>query len=297
MQPEIQPGDDPILLNQHQTDALLQQVRGQLEAQTFDDTDQATLKQLVEGFADARGMVRLALAETLGSIGRSTTSVLLEGLTHHPNPVVRRACAKTLTLTADPGAIPTLVQALLNDPDTVVQGSTVGAMARIGKAAVPPLLGILETPGHSESIKGHVTWALAFMGAEVKEELYQAFSSDSDEVRAAVLGAITNIVQSHPEEKFLQLLTQALGDPVPDIQNQAAMVLGDLNYRPAIPQLIQLLQSRRNESRKSAALALMKLGDPMALESLRISLSQEPEPQIQSVMQLAISQLERQVSV
>jgi len=46
-------------------------------------------------------------------------------------------------------------------------------------------------------------------------------------------------------------------------------------------------------SRKSAALALMKIGNPMALDSLKVALSRESEVEVQKVLQLAIAQLEK----
>ncbi|UNU23133.1 HEAT repeat domain-containing protein [Microcoleus vaginatus] len=49
------------------------------------------------------------LAETLGSIGKPATTFLLEALAHHPNPVVRRASAKTLTLICEDLARTTLL--------------------------------------------------------------------------------------------------------------------------------------------------------------------------------------------
>lgn len=286
--------DDQVAVAQQKTDTLIQEVREQLQAQTFDFNNLELMRQMVESFSDSRGMTRLAIAETFGEmIGKPATPVLLEGLADHPNPVVRRACAKTLTLIADPSAIAGLVHALLNDQDTVVQGSAVGALARTGKPAIPCLLEILQTPDHSESIKGHAAWALAFMGVEAKESLYQAFSSDSDEVRAAVVGAIANIVANEPEEQSFQILLQALDDSAEDVRSEAAAVLGNLAYQPAVPQLIDLLQHSSAQTRKSAALALMKINDKTALEPLKSALAQESEGDLQPVMQLAVNQLKR----
>ena len=153
-------------MQQAATDQLVQRVNEQIDLLSFDDSDQDTLQQLVESFSDKRGMMRLRIAETLGQIGEPATPVLVSALADHPNEVVRRACAKTLTLIADPVAIPTLVNSFLTDSDTVVQGSSVGALARTGRAAAPELLRILEDPGHPETIKGHAAWALAFMGSD-----------------------------------------------------------------------------------------------------------------------------------
>jgi bilin biosynthesis protein len=286
---------NPVLQAQVQTDALIQSVNQQMAAHTFDSSDRQILQRLVESFADDRGKVRLRIAETLGEIGQPAAPQLVDGLIRHDNPRVRRACAKTLTLIADPDTIPPLLHALLNDEDTVVKGSCMGALARMGEAAVPPLLDILTLPESPESTKGHAAWALAFIGAEAKEQLYAAIASEQAEVRSAVVGAVSNIAEEQPEERAFQILMDALADPAAAVRSEAASALGKLAYHPALPQLIELLQHDEGESRKAAALALMKLGDRLGMEPLQAALERETDYAIARVVQLAISQLQRRL--
>ncbi len=291
----MQSEDAPIVMSQTETDALLEKVSKQLADNSFDSCDRQTLKCLVESLGDSRGMVRLNCAETLGQIGKPATPFLLEALANHPNEVVRRASAKTLTLIVDTSAVPTLIDALLNDDDTVVKGSAVGALAKMGETAVPPLLKILASPKHPESTKGHAAWALAFIGTEAKESIYRAIASDSAEVRAAVIGATSKIAQDNPEEQAFEILINALADTSEIVRSEAASALGQLVYKPAIPNLVELLHHVDGESRKAAALALMKIGDRTALEPLQIALTQESETAIQAVIKLALSQIEKQL--
>lgn len=279
-------------MSEAETDALLEKVNGQIASETFDSNNLQLLKQMVESFGDSRGMVRLGFAEALGQVGTPATPVLVEALEKHENPVVRRAAAKTLTLIADPNAVPDLVSALLNDEDTVVQCSSVGALARTGEAAVPALLEILGSDEHTESGKGLAAWALAFIGAEAKELVYAQINSDSPAVRAAVVGAIAKIAQEESDEQALDLLVQALFEPAASVRCEAAAALGGFSYRPAIPNLLELLNYDDGESRKAAALALMKIGDISSLESLKAALSKETEMPVKQAMQLAVSQIE-----
>ncbi len=287
-----QPMDDTAA--QAQVDDLLQMVSQQRQNDTFDARDQVVLRQLVESFADKRGMTRLRIAETLGSIGTPATEVLIDGLRNHDNPVVRRACAKTLTLIEDPTAIPDLVYAALNDPDTVVQGSSIGALARTGEAAAPELLAILANPATSESMKGHAAWGLAFIGSAAKDLLFEAMTSDHVEVRSAVVGAIAKILQEDPEAGNPDALVQALQDPASDVRSEAASALGNLAYKPAVPALIALLQHTEPQTRKAAALALMKVGDSSAMQPLKTAAEQETDVVIKPIYTLAINQLDRQ---
>jgi bilin biosynthesis protein len=288
----IKSGNDANLQFQAETDALLEKVSEQVDLEIFDPYDEELLTDLVERLGDPRGLIRLRVATTLGEIGEPATPFLMAALASHPNVVVRRAAGKTLTIIADPRAVPTLVHALLNDEDTVVQGSAVGALARMGEASVPVLLEILGSPEQAESTNGHVAWALSFIGSEGKSYLYREIDSDSPTIRAAVVGAITKIAQENPAEDIaFNLLIRSLKDTEAMVRCEAAAALGNLAYRPARSQLLELLHHPDWESRKSAALALMKLGDKQAIADLEAALVQESEASVQTILKLAISQL------
>ena len=283
------------LLSHEETDALLAKVNEQIARQTFDIHDHKLIEQMVECMGDTRGMVRLGFAEALGEVGKSTVPFLLDALANHSNVVVRRAAAKTLTLIGDPTTVPNLIYALLNDDDTVVKGSAIGALARTGEAAVLPLLDILESGESPETTKGHAAWALAFIGTEGKQHLYQAINSESPEVRAAIVGAVAKIAEQEEEEKAFDLIVQSLNDPAPNVRSEAAAVLGNLTYKPAVPKLIELLNHEEGETRKSAALALMKIGDRTVLKPLEVALSQESEAGVKKAIALAVSLLKKKV--
>ena len=288
------PNIETLSLSHAETDELLARVEQQLAQKTFNTKDERLIKQMVECLGDTRGLVRLGFAEALGEVGKPAVSFLIDALLHHSNEVIRRAAAKTLTLIADPNAVPYLIQALLNDEDKVVQGSSIGALARTGEAAVTPLLEILASPDSTESHKGHAAWALAFIGSKAEEQLYQAYNSDSPEVRAAVVGAIAKVAEENREEKALNLLVKSLNDYAANVRSEAAAVLGNLKHQPAIPNLIELLEHPEGETRKSCALSLMKIGDRTVIEPLQIALAKESDEEVQKAIALAISLLERQ---
>jgi bilin biosynthesis protein len=284
---------NPGLLSPEATDELLVRVNDQITFDTFDPTNEALLQHCL---GDTRGLVRLRCATILGEIGEPATPFLIEALAHHPNVVVRRAAAKTITLIGDPATIPTLVHSLFHDEDTVVKGSSVGALARMGEASVPILLEILASPERPENMKGHAAWALAFIGAEAKEYLYEAISSDSPEVRGAVVGAIAKVAQEEPKADLFEILIHSLSDPDGNVRCEAAAALGNLSYRPAIPNLVEVLFHHPDwETRKATALSLMKVGDKGSIEPLQQALAEEKETGVQSIIKLAISQLERQM--
>ncbi|MEO0352921.1 MAG: HEAT repeat domain-containing protein [Cyanobacteria bacterium P01_A01_bin.15] len=281
---------------QEATDVLVRRVNEQIDVLSFDESDGDTLRQLVESFSDRRGLMRLRIAETLGQIGEAATPVLVEALANHPNEVVRRACAKTLTLIADPTAVPVLVNSFLNDSDTVVQGSSVGALARTGRPAAPDLLRILEDPSHSETIKGHAAWALAFMGSEAKDLLLAALNAESEAVRTAVVGAIAKVAQEDASPSNFDILLNALGDDAESVRCEAAAVLGNLAHQPAVAPLLTLLQHPSSETRKSAVLAIMKIGQADTVAALETAMAQESDDSLQPIFNLAISQIQKKAA-
>ncbi|MGI0484115.1 HEAT repeat domain-containing protein [Pantanalinema rosaneae CENA516] len=285
--------DDITQRIQDENDALLQQVDEQITLDTLNITDHLLLERLVEGLGDPRGLIRLRFAETLGEIGEPATPFLVKALANHANVVVRRAAAKTLTIIADPAAVPALLHAFLNDEDTVVKGSSAGALARTGEASVPALLEILASPEHSEDIKGHAAWALAFIGSEAADYLYAALNDASLDVRCAVIGALGHVAQEQSDERACNLLISVLTDPEPLIRTEAAAALGQVNYLPAIPHLILALQDPDLDVRKAAINSLGKLGDPLALTPLQ-ELLDDPQDVIRVLAKLAIAQIERQ---
>jgi len=284
---------ESVLQIQAEHDALIAKVNDQISLDTFDPVDRQLLQQLVEGLGDPRGLVRLRFAETLSEIGEPVTPFLVEALANHPNVVVRRAAAKTLTLIADPSAVPNLLQAFLNDPDTVVRSSSAGALARTGEASVPALLDILASPDQPQDTKGHAAWALAFIGSEAADYLYKALNSTSIDVRCAVIGALGHVAQEQSDEKSCNLLVAALTDPEAIIRTEASAALGQVDYPAAVPHLILAIQDTDLDVRKAAINSLGKIGDRTAMEPLKTALN-APEEVIRILAKLAIAQIERQ---
>ncbi len=285
--------DDPLVAVQGYNDALIEKVSEQISFGTFNVEDHQTLQQLVEGLGDPRGLVRLQFAEALGDIGEPATPFLVDALQRHDNVVVRRAAAKTLTLIADPTAVPSLLEAFLGDVDTVVRGSSAGALARTGAAAAPSLLAVLASPDHAQEIKGHAAWALAFMGAEAEEHLYQALNSPSLDVRCAVIAALGHVAQEKGDERSCGLLVSALTDPDALIRTEAAAALGQVNYPRSLPHLILAMQDADLDVRKAAINSLGKMGDPQAMDPLKTALNDDLSV-IRTLAKLAINQIERQ---
>ena len=179
MESEIPNGE---LLSEDEALDLASHLKEKLKAGLAIESDPNSISLMVAGLGDPRGLLRLRFADSLGSIGKVAVPALCQAMRKSDQVTVRRAAAKTLTLIADPSSLPDLVAALLSDPDSVVQGSAMGAMAAIGAEAVGEILAILENPESSEMQIGLANWALAFIGDRAPDTLREAACSDNKRI-------------------------------------------------------------------------------------------------------------------
>lgn len=292
--PTTEPKSPEEVAARADNDVLLARVQAELAEDRFDVGDRQLIQRMVAGLGDGRGLTRLGFAEALGVIGKPASADVRAALLHHPDPVVRRASGKTLTLIADPEAVPDLIQSLVTDDDTVVKGSAAGALAATGKPAIAPLLKILGDPERPQDIKGHASWALSFMGEVAAEPLYAAATSKSADVRCAAIAAISGIAKSNDDPQALAIVLAALDDAVDAVRTEAASALGTLGDAAAVDRLLAALADRAADVRKTVALALMKIGDRRAIAALQAARDRESDATLQPVFQLAVTQLERQ---
>ena len=285
---------EPVQLSEEEAEQLANELKLQLRQGERPSSDSAAIERMVAGLGDRRGLLRLTFAESLGTVGSVAVPALCTAMCDHENVTVRRAAAKTLTLIADNRALPYLLKALLNDADPVVQGSAVGAMAVIGAEAVSGLLDVLVDPANSPMQTGLASWGLSFVGAKAPEALREAARSSNARIRTAAIGALGDQIQNLNDQEARQLLQNALSDEDEEVRAEATTLMGKLNDSNwAVPLVVPNLRDASPLVRKNAALALMKLEDPVAIPELELSRASESDSSVAPILQLAINQLSR----
>ena len=287
---------EPVQLSEEEAEQLAQELKSQLRQGERPAGDAQAIERMVAGLGDRRGLLRLTFAESLGTVGSAAVPALCTAMCEHDNVTVRRAAAKTLTLISDRRALPFLLKALLNDPDPVVQGSAVGAMAVIGADAVEGLLKVLTDPTNTPMQTGLASWGLSFVGARAPEALKEAARSPHPRIRTAAIGALGDQIQNLGDEDARMLLTGALNDEDEEVRAEASTLMGKLNDSQwALPLLLPNLDDASALVRKNAALSLMKLEDPAAIQALERRRATESDEGVQPILTLAINQLKRHV--
>ena len=291
-------GTEPAQLSEEEARQLADELKHQLRSGERPSGDVQAIEKMVAGLGDRRGLLRLTFAESLGTVGSAAVPALCKAMLEHENVTVRRAAAKTLTLISDQGALPSLLKALLNDSDPVVQGSAVGAMAVIGADAVEGLLQILVDPSNTPMQTGLASWGLSFVGARAPEALKEAARSPHPRIRTAAIGALGDQIQNLGDEGARQLLTDALNDDDDEVRAEASTMMGKLNDSQwALPLLVPNLNDASALVRKNAALSLMKLEDPAAIEALEKVYTTESDEEVKPILTLVITQLKRHADV
>ena len=258
------------------------------------DADPDSIAIMVAGLGDPRGLLRRQISEGLGSIGKAAVPALCQAMRRSDQVTVRRAAAKTLTLIADRNSLPDLLTTFLTDTDSVVQGSTMGAMASMGKESIGAILSIVENVDSTEMQIGLANWALTIIGDRAPETLKGALTSDNARVRKAAISALASQIQSLNSQEDRDLLQKSLLDSCAEIRSEAVILLGNLEDSEwTLPLLSSALSDQESLVRKNTALSLMKLGCSSSIPNLQTQLESESDPVVCNVLQLAIDRLQQ----
>ncbi|QNI57467.1 putative phycoerythrin:phycoerythrobilin lyase [Synechococcus sp. BIOS-U3-1] len=283
-----------VQLNEEEALDLATHLKEKLKAGLPIDADPQSIATMVAGLGDPRGLLRLRFADSLGSVGKAAVPSLSQAMLLSDQVTVRRAAAKTLTLISDPASLAALTDAFLNDEDSVVQGSAMGAMAAIGTDAVEAILSILKKAESSEMQIGLANWALAFIGDRAPEALRDAAQSTHPSVRKAAISALGSQIQSLDAQKDRDLLCRALSDSCSEIRSEAVTLIGNLEDAEwGESFLVKALSDSDSWVRKNSALSLMKLECTSSIPILLRLSEQESDPVVSRVMNLAIDRLQK----
>jgi len=281
-------------LSQEEALDLANHLKEKLRAGLPIDADPDSIATMVAGLGDPRGLLRRPISEGLGSIGKAAVPALCQAMRRSDQVTVRRAAAKTLTLIADRNSLPDLLTTFLTDTDSVVQGSTMGAMASMGKESIGAILSIVENVDSTEMQIGLANWALTIIGDRAPETLKGALTSDNARVRKAAISALASQIQSLNSQEDRDLLQKSLLDSCAEIRSEAVILLGNLEDSEwTLPLLSSALSDQESLVRKNTALSLMKLGCSSSIPNLQTQLESESDPVVRNVLQLAIDRLQQ----
>ena len=262
----------------------------------------AAVPALVDALSDDNAAVRLAAAQSLGSLeDPRAIAALGKALREDPDARVRQAAAEALGSIDDARAVPHLLAALRaekvagvrervvhalgeigddsavdaiaaasSDPSVAVRRAVAHALGELeGRRALPALVGMARD-GDVE-VRRHVADALGDMDDEATYETLLMLARDSDaEVRASAIGGLGEF----EDRRALGVLTAALKDSNEEVRARAANAIQNIDdLGTAPPALIAALADPSAEVRHNVAHALGNIGDQAAVPALKRALA------------------------
>ena len=187
-----------------------------------------------------------------------------EELLENEDPESRERAAEALGDRGEPEALPSLVEAALNDESLNVQ---LAAETGIHKIGLDELAWLLLNHDDAE-VREAAAKGLGLMGAtKAVDPLREALSTDEDAgVRAAAVEALGRI---RGEQAVEAILEAAITDAEAIVRAAAVRELGEMGATEAVDEVAELLgEDIADEVRAAAAWTLGALGDDAALHPL-----------------------------
>lgn len=225
--------------------------------------DKRAVPSLVKALQDSHYAVRGAAAIALGSLGDLAAIEPLVRCASDEEAWVRSEVMKAFGRLRSPASLVAIVAAL-DDSDWKVRFQSARTLGRLGEArAILPLARIIEA------------------GIDNTEVI--------DEARASLKKLAPSLDSS-------EIQTRLRTNDDKHERARAAVILGVLGDKGAVPALIEALGDKEPYVRGYAALALSSLGDSRALGPLQELVGKELHVRVKSIAVLALSLLKRKVT-
>lgn len=225
---------------------------------------------------DSRCELRKLVARTLGTLhDRQAVEPLCDAL-GDKHPKVREQVILALANLADGRAVKPLL-ALLADPDWAIRHYAIYALGSLrDPAAIAPLIAQLATTTTHEL--GTIIQALGHMeDPRAIDPVIDVLRRDG--IYPPIIGYIEVALERFRSPRVSHGLQALLSDPATSVLTRAnaAHLLGRLRCFAAVPQLIDALTDKDASVRFRAVVTLRVLGNPCAIEPLKILLNDEDE--------------------
>jgi HEAT repeat protein len=220
--------------------------------------------------------VQIAALKVLATLKRLAVIDAVATAAESPDPEVRIAAIKTLASFGSPSAIRPLLKRL-QDPDPKVRAAALEGLAGPGGREAPPYL---------REVLPYLAAALGDPDPRIRQAAVNGLvklGQWSLQALAKVRESGSPIAKQEAEKAFRQICEGFRADLDPKkntdrlVRRDMARYLGELRYRPAIPDLIRGLEDVDPEVRAACAYALGKLRAKVATARLREVMDNEKE--------------------
>ncbi|GIX06616.1 MAG: hypothetical protein KatS3mg115_1019 [Candidatus Poribacteria bacterium] len=227
---------------------------------------------------DQRAAVREAAAFSLGEL-KQGTEALIRALREDEVGSVRAKAAEALGKIKSEQVVEPLLEAIRKDKyEASRRLAIVGLREAKYDRAVAGLVSLLKGEGLDEEqqlsadLFGQVRYSLQTDGSMIADQVLTTLQHEEERVRAAGIYLLGIVGAAQGVEPAIRLLRE---DPSPVVRREAALALGRLKRRSAVPVLLEKLtdEAEWNRIREACAWALGEVRALEAREVLRAALS------------------------
>jgi len=228
---------------------------------TFSDAAERDAARLAlqEALASREAGLRVNAATALGKLGDPRSVDVLARALFDPNALVRQAASRALGRIGDENAARALL-AGLRDPNLMVRAQVVRALGEtrqsLAISALEPIL-LAKSDEPNAPLRAEAAKALEAMGSFGVSALERGLDNGDPTVRFYAARSLGNI--GNPTA--ISALVKRFDDPNPAVVAESVSAAGRLG-EPAIPRLLEALDSSRANVRLNAAKALGVIGSP-----------------------------------
>lgn len=257
----------------------------------FSEQKEIVLPQLLEATKDPAPAVREKAAHALARLIAEEAVPILVRMLKDKKAVVRKAALASFQgYIKENGraAVPAVVRCF-RDPNKTVRDQTAWTLYYIGRPAVPALLKCLKH--RSAEVRALAAESLEHfkpLGKTVARALAAALQDEDEEVRRRVIFAL----EKHGGKKAIPALLPFLRNKWDPSFHWAAMALGQLKAKQAIPYLLILAEDPAVQSTAVSALKSIGLDKEVAI-SLFARLVTDPDPDVHSSAVAALKEWKR----
>lgn len=226
--------------------------------------------------------LRLEAANAVGQIVTEGLEPKVEALVKRDDgpSAVNSLCGTRLLARHSSDATKQILISLANNGTPAVSSSALHRLNELDSATVAVLA---DKAIKSEDANVRLEAAIAYLGHpnDVRINALTSLLADSHpQVRQQTCDGLLKMANDSQHNEKIQVSTKEIleGDRWQG-QQQAALLLGAMGYKPAANRLIELLDSPRNEVRVSAAWSLRKIAEPETIPRLIEKIRQKAEQQ------------------
>lgn len=248
----------------------------------FSDVTRPELQEFAKTWqtlpAEKRRRVALAMMELAEERIEADFTRIFRYLLDDEDARVRAIAISGLWEDEDPALIRQFIGALRSDPDALVRAAAAEALGRFlllselkripavdGDEIQTVLLAVIRNLGEEQIVVRRAIESIAYLGDEtVRNIVALAYADDDAKMRASAIFAMGRSADPY----WKRTVVQELYSPDPQLRFEAARAIGELEFKAAVPRLIELTGDTDKEVSSAAITSLGQIGGKEARRAL-----------------------------